>query len=276
LDILTRENAKPREYFPFLIVIGTVVLSGFNPDARKSFQYLSAFLTRTFPTSASFQLAFSLCLRFWINIALLFATVRFWEKKSWQSIGFKSPVIEDALTGTSLWLFYSLMFPTVIWFEHSFLPKPDSMYLDVFVVPGFWQYTMLFSGILLEELASRGYVTERLTAFTGMTWLAAASSLVFSVGMHIPGRNLALALRRTPLMLLLTLLYLWRRSVIACLTMHLLVDIGLPLIAFHAPRLLRWILLPRYVSLPFIATLGAYVLLRRLRSRAEASVHPGV
>jgi len=129
----------------------------------------------------------------------------------------------------------------------------------------------VFLDILLEEFASRGYLIERMISFSGSGKLAAGCSLAFSVAMHIPGRGFALALNRAPLIMLLTVLYMLQRSVVPCLVMHALTDMGMPFIAFHAVALLPWVFLPQLVWLPLLLCSIAYLLFRKNGDHGEVA-----
>lgn len=82
-----------------------------------------------------------------------------------------------------------------------------------------------------EEALYRGYAIERLAMLTGRRWLAAAlAAIVFALA-HTPAWGLGFALAADlPFALVMTLLYLWRRDLLANGLAHsigLVIQIGL-------------------------------------------------
>jgi len=82
--------------------------------------------------------------------------------------------------------------------------------------------TVIRAGIA-EEVFYRGFAIERLEAWTGSKWLAAAVTLVLFAGFHFrqgwPGVVLAFTLGAV-----LTAFYMWKRDLIAAMFGHFLVD----------------------------------------------------
>ncbi len=75
-----------------------------------------------------------------------------------------------------------------------------------------------------EEIVFRGVMLTRIEAASGSTWLAALVSLAAFAGAHAPRWGVAyVALAALP-GLVLTLFYLWRRDLIACILTHFLID----------------------------------------------------
>ena len=82
--------------------------------------------------------------------------------------------------------------------------------------------TVMRAGIS-EEVFYRGFALERLEAWTGSKWIAAAVTLVIFAGFHyrqgLPGVFLAFAIGAV-----LTAFYVWKRDLIAAMLGHFLVD----------------------------------------------------
>lgn len=84
-------------------------------------------------------------------------------------------------------------------------------------------FALVTAGVV-EEALYRGYAIERLTALTGRRWLAALIALAgFSIA-HVPFWGFAAL--ATPLVGggFFTLIYLWRRDLVACMVAHVAVD----------------------------------------------------
>jgi membrane protease YdiL (CAAX protease family) len=73
-----------------------------------------------------------------------------------------------------------------------------------------------------EEILFRGYVIERLEELTGRLWLAVGFSFVVFVIPHIVFFGPLWLLTNGANVVLLYMLYVWRRNLIACMIMHLL------------------------------------------------------
>jgi membrane protease YdiL (CAAX protease family) len=209
--------------------------------------------------------AVSECIRFWFNIILVLLIARYWEQGDFASLGFTPLSVDDLLLGTGFYFFYILMGPLRVK-----LTLLCSATLAVrHTSPSFfegWLMAALASDVVFEELATRAYVIERVFSITGSKLAAGVLSLGLSVVMHIEGRTFSDALLRIPLLLLLVALYLMRRSVVACMLCHFLMDAALILVVDHVPPILgRWVIDPRRVWLPLFADLVLYLGFRRLQ-----------
>jgi len=82
--------------------------------------------------------------------------------------------------------------------------------------------TVIRAGIS-EEVFYRGFALERLQAWTGSKWIAAAVTLIIFAGFHyrqgLPGVALAFIIGAV-----LTAFYVWKRDLIAAMFGHFLVD----------------------------------------------------
>jgi len=82
--------------------------------------------------------------------------------------------------------------------------------------------TVIRAGIS-EEVFYRGFALERLQAWTGSKWIAAAVTLIIFAGFHyrqgLPGVALAFIIGAV-----LTAFYVWKRDLIAAMLGHFLVD----------------------------------------------------
>lgn len=84
-------------------------------------------------------------------------------------------------------------------------------------------FAVVTAGVV-EEALYRGYAIERLTALVGRRWLAALIALAAFAMAHVPFWGVgALA---TPLIGggFFTLIYLWRRDLVACMVAHSAID----------------------------------------------------
>jgi membrane protease YdiL (CAAX protease family) len=89
------------------------------------------------------------------------------------------------------------------------------------MLPIWFRLVLAVTGGAIEETLYRGYATERLVALTGRVWLGAAlAALGFGIA-HIPAWGIAFALTvDLPFGLLMTLVFLWRRDLLANILAH--------------------------------------------------------
>ncbi|MGA6974167.1 MAG: CPBP family intramembrane glutamic endopeptidase, partial [Candidatus Binatus sp.] len=133
--------------------------------------------------------------------------------------------------------------------------------------------TSLAFGILFEELATRAYIIERVIDFTGNRLLAGLASVLVSLAIHLPGRTLGEMFRVTPIILLMTVLYIWRRNLVPGFIAHFLGNAVTPLMLSPIRNLVLWLVLPSrnwIVALPVGASYLALHYLFERPSRAPA------
>jgi uncharacterized protein len=91
---------------------------------------------------------------------------------------------------------------------------------------------MVLTASVTEEIESRGYLIERLETVTGNTSVAATLAFAVFLLEHAASWDIAHALRITLSTSALLGLYLWRRSLPACISLHFLLDatalLGIP------------------------------------------------
>lgn len=76
-----------------------------------------------------------------------------------------------------------------------------------------------------EELLFRGYAIERLSEISGSTTIGACAAYVIFVGLHAPFWGIGGTLQIGVWSLLVTWLYVRRRTLVPCIVMHVLNDL---------------------------------------------------
>src|SRR5207245_3417295 len=104
--------------------------------------------------------------------------------------------------------------------------------------------TSVAFGVLFEELATRAYIIERVIDFTGNRVLAGLASVLVSLAIHLPGRTLGEMFRVTPIILLMTVLYIWRRNLVPGFIAHFVGNAVTPLMLSPIRDLVLWLVLP--------------------------------
>ena len=190
-----------------------------------------------------------------------------WERNDSRSLGLSTPYFADPLLALSAWLLYQILFRFIFFHFHDFFRSAGPGDLALFSLPTCWFITLMALDIIFEEVATRAYVIERMISFTSSRVLAGAVSLALSIALHIPGRDLRLALHRTPMMLLLTALYIWRRSILPCAFTHVLIDTGTYLLLFHLPWLLLWVIHPLPASVLLTVSIALWACVQSIEQR---------
>lgn len=75
-----------------------------------------------------------------------------------------------------------------------------------------------------EEILFRGYVIERLEELTGRPWLAIGFSFVVFMAPHVAFFGPLWLATNGPGVVLLYVLYVWRRNLVACMITHLIAN----------------------------------------------------
>lgn len=173
----------------------------------------------------------------WAFAAVIVGMVIRIEQRPLSSIGITRPRWDDVGAAALVFVLGAASYPFTT-------PLLESLGFET-TVGGIEQlatYPLLFvlalalTAAVTEELLYRGFPIERITELTGSTVLGAGITVFFFVLFHIPYWGVGGALQISVNAVLLTLLYVWRRNVIACIIAHAITDIY------------AFIIIPRYLS----------------------------
>ena len=161
----------------------------------------------------------------WFVLAAALACHVYGDRLPLSAVGLVRPRLRSLLfglaVGASVYIgLYAIAF--VLWKNGLFDAKAPAA--QIMQWPLWLRLFMLITAGVVEEALFRGFAIERLTALTGRRWLAAIIALAAFVAAHVPFWGLgAIA---TPIVggAFFTLVYLWRRDLIACMVAHLAVD----------------------------------------------------
>lgn len=81
---------------------------------------------------------------------------------------------------------------------------------------------LVLTTAITEEILYRGYVIERVRELTGRPWIGVLVSAVVFVAPHVAFFGEQWLVSNGVSVALLYALYVWRRNLVACMTMHLL------------------------------------------------------
>jgi membrane protease YdiL (CAAX protease family) len=173
----------------------------------------------------------------WTFAAVIVAVIVRVEQRSLSSIGLTRPGWGDVGAAVLVFVLGAVSYPFTT-------PLLDSLGFNT-TVGGIEQlaaYPLLFvlalalTAAVTEEILYRGFPIERIAERTGSAALAAGITILFFVIFHIPYWGVGGALQISVNAVLLTLLYVWRRNIMACIIAHAITDIY------------AFVILPRYLS----------------------------
>lgn len=151
------------------------------------------------------------------------AVVLWWEKKPLSALGIHrqtprsiifalSASIIIAIAGTliSLGLIKALN-----------IPMPELVTEKIKAFPVWLALWIVLSSSIAEEFLYRGFVLERIGQVCGNIWIGGLITLVWFTAMHLPLGWLYTLTIVLPTSILITILYIWRRDLIANIMVHL-------------------------------------------------------
>ncbi|MFT4098429.1 MAG: CPBP family intramembrane metalloprotease [Rhodoblastus sp.] len=161
----------------------------------------------------------------WLVLAAALACHLRGDRLPLSAVGLVRPRVGSILfglaVGASVYIgLYAIAF--VLWKNGLFDAKTPAT--QILQWPLWLRLFMLITAGVVEEALYRGFAIERLTALTGRRWLAALIALAAFVAAHLPFWGMGAIV--TPLVGggFFTLVYLWRRDLVACMVAHLAVD----------------------------------------------------
>jgi uncharacterized protein len=161
-------------------------------------------------------------------IIVLPLLVVYWERRRLKSIGLRALSIGDFFAAMAIFFAYLLISPRLIWMADKIpavaaeLTLGGNLYASL---PRWLDWPGLLANGIAEEVGFRGYAMERIEELTGSKILGASVPFVVNVLVHAPVWGLYGMLVKAPILLLLVALYLWRRSLPACVLAHVLIDL---------------------------------------------------
>jgi len=177
----------------------------------------------------------------WVVTLMLIFIVLLWERQSLGSIGLGKMSGRDLLWGVGGFVVGALSFiltsPIVSAIN---LGTTTGGIMQLAQVPIGLRIALLLTAGITEEILFRGYPIERLNSLTGRLGLSATVAYLVFVILHIPFWGLGGTIQIGVWSLVVTVLYVKRRSLPACMLMHILNDayafILLPMLSQYLPQ----------------------------------------
>lgn len=167
-----------------------------------------------------------------VLVAVVLLILRFGERVPLSAIGLARPTIRSVLWGLGLGFGVFIALALIVLalsqlglFDNA---KASAVVLD-WPLP--FRIAVAAAAGVIEEILYRGYAIERLTAIVGRRWVAAILALIAFSLAHVPFWGWSAI--ATPLVggAFFTLIYLWRRDLMACIVAHSTIDlIGIVLV----------------------------------------------
>ncbi|HXF86240.1 MAG TPA: type II CAAX endopeptidase family protein [Anaerolineales bacterium] len=172
----------------------------------------------------SSQAIFSI-LKDWILVFVLAGIIIFGERQPLASIGIKKMSWRDVLWGILGFMIGALSFVLTAPLVSALgLGTTSGGISQLAQTPILLRIGIVLTAGITEEILFRGYPIERLHALTGRLGLSAGIAYVVFVLLHIPFWGLGGAIQIGIWSLIVTLLYVKRRNLPACMLMHILND----------------------------------------------------
>jgi len=159
------------------------------------------------------------------GVCLFFLLVHFWEKKPLSSVGLKRLSVRELSLGLALIVPAFALANSIVHIGAQLLPmgannaggeaalSMDNLSLHVRLVT-------IAVAAFTEELMMRGFAIERLQHALGSQWLGVTVAYFAALAAHLPFWGIRNVLELAPLVLVLTLIYLWRRDIQAGVIVH--------------------------------------------------------
>jgi membrane protease YdiL (CAAX protease family) len=169
----------------------------------------------------------------WAVTIVLLGVVRFGERRSFASIGLRRLPLKEALLALGAGLVLSLSVPVLALLAGRLFGVAETGTTAAATELPVWVMTLgVITAAVTEEVVFRGYLLERLSAVSGSIWIGAGLSVLLFALVHWPSSTPAHVIGVVlPLGIALTVLYLWKRSLLLVMIAHGVVDLPLVIMA---------------------------------------------
>ncbi len=179
-------------------------------------------LLRLFEIELGFEGPASIIVWNWLAVAAILALVIFVERRPFSSILIKRPNAKDIETALFLWGIAMAWH----WLAATLLPPAQDTGTATLValsIPVL--LAMIVTTAITEEILFRGYPIERINELTSTAWIGPSVSFLIFVLPHLTFFGPGWLLYHGGGTLMIYLLYLRRRNLVACMLLHLLVNL---------------------------------------------------
>jgi membrane protease YdiL (CAAX protease family) len=162
----------------------------------------------------------------WLHAALVVALVLYWERRPLSSIGVRATTRRDLAWSLAAFVVGVLTFAvTAPVVQVLGLETTGSGIEWLASFPVWFTVLVAITAGVTEEVAFRGYPIERLAELTGSAWVAGGVTLAVFTALHVSLWGVGGALQIGVWTVVVTVLYVRRRNLQACILMHVLNDL---------------------------------------------------
>ncbi len=112
------------------------------------------------------------------------------------------------------------------WVINMIFPQPQNTGIDILSsIPIPILIVLIFTVAITEEILFKAYPIERISDLLGNKWIAVVISFVIFVYPHIQFMGLSWLLYHGIGAILTYILYVWKKNLVACMLLHLLLDL---------------------------------------------------
>lgn len=177
----------------------------------------------------------------WFIALVLVAIVLFWERQPLGSIGIRMPARKDITLAFLAFIVGALTFVVTAPVVQALGLQTTSPGIERLAqVPFILRVAIVLTAGITEEILFRGFPIERLNTLTGRLGISALIAYTVFVLLHLPFWGVGGALQVGVWTIVVTLLYVARRNLTACMLMHILNDayafLLLPLFLPYLPK----------------------------------------
>lgn len=159
----------------------------------------------------------------WAVALILLAIVFLWERQSLASIGIKKMSWRDVLWGVIGFIVGAFSFILTIPVVNALgLGATSGGISQLAQLPLALRIGIVLTAGITEEILARGYPIERLYGLTNRLGLSALIAYAAFVLLHIPFWGLGGTIQIGVWSMVITILYVKRRNLLACMLMHIL------------------------------------------------------
>jgi membrane protease YdiL (CAAX protease family) len=226
-----KEKSSPRPIFAYLAILLAITTPLLQLALRPVFE-LFPFPVDRFASLWIFWIVAAVVLFYSVKIERI-PLATFGITKNTRSLRYRLIEIIVALLAGLLLAIVVVLFSG---FVRGLLNAPLQNSLNPEKIIPFWvSLPGWITGAFVEELLFRSYAIERLGLLTGKRWLAAVLSAVPFVLLHLLGWDwIHVATIVLPSTIIITVIYLWRRSLLFVVIMHAVVNIPVLFLPFIA------------------------------------------
>ena len=177
-----------------------------------------------FASSYAGQVVFS-DIKKWILAAAIIIIILFWESRKLSSIGFKNVNLRAIYQALLLGIISVILGILTLGVVYNILRLEEPSTLsNIGELPFIVKLLTITTAAVTEEIFYRGYSIERIKELSGSIILGGVISGLIFLAIHYPSWGIAGGVPQLIFTTLLTIFYIKKRNLIACIIMHWIIN----------------------------------------------------